>query len=376
LEKELEDTRKNSVSLTKVERGLADARRLIDSLKREAAAPVAATASSSTTTSTSTTSKVASSTAVAVPATVSAGLPGRVIPQGKRYGPRTWAIGKWPIKVNPVYVPYGTEPEADYRLRLGIKRASSYEEDFVSTYPDFKPSVGVGAKMVKHSNVKRGTCGKAHAWPRDFDKDPIINVVPNFSSAYKTELDRMGKCAVGCVYTSNMKYADKADNFMRVHPGGGDAGPANKCPHQHATVYTMESEVNMGTLMDPRASGFDLVASTMLHSDVPAIYVSAAEYGMMEPVQPKPPKDDSQAYIAALISNCGASNGRNEYMQELMKYVKIDSYGACMNNKKGPDGKGGSMGWFRGKLELIRKYKFTMAMENSNVLDYVSEKLT
>ena len=34
-----------------------------------------------------------------------------------------------------------------------------------------------------------------------------------------------------------------------------------------------------------------------------------------------------------MISNCDAILPRNEYLRELSKYIKIDSYGKCMQNK-------------------------------------------
>lgn len=281
---------------------------------------------------------------------------------------RTWSIGFLDYKLDLSLPEYGSTAAEDLSMRQKASHATLQENDFTSVFRAWKPAVGTYPKLAKRP--RESTCKHNHKWPRDFNKDPIINVVAGFGS-YKYELDRMATCAVGCVYTSNDNSGKTADNWMKVHPGGGSEGPNNKCPHQHATIFTMESEVNMGTLYNPKAGGYDLVASTMLHSDVPAIYVSAAEYGLMAPLQPKPAH--GSVFVCAFISNCGASNGRNQYVQDLMKYLKIDSYGSCMNNKDG--GRNPALGWFNGKLELLKKYKFTLAFENSNVLDYVSEKL-
>jgi hypothetical protein len=36
------------------------------------------------------------------------------------------------------------------------------------------------------------------------------------------------------------------------------------------------------------------------------------------------------------LSNCKAPSGRHHYIQELMKYIPVDSYGKCLHNKDVP----------------------------------------
>lgn len=89
-----------------------------------------------------------------------------------------------------------------------------------------------------------------------------------------------------------------------------------------------------------------------------------------------------------LISNCDKnyiSNKREEYLRELMKYINIDSFGLCFNNKVKPkrqflivkewpkDIK--QQPWWEAKWELISRYKFVIAFENAITEDYVTEKL-
>lgn len=72
--------------------------------------------------------------------------------------------------------------------------------------------------------------------------------------------------------------------------------------------------------------------------------------------------------VAWFVSNCGAPNGRHNYVEELQKYINVDIYGAC-----------GKLTCFRGSDECKRKlkteYKFYLAFENSNCKDYITEKL-
>ncbi|KAG0169275.1 hypothetical protein DFQ30_003810 [Apophysomyces sp. BC1015] len=74
-----------------------------------------------------------------------------------------------------------------------------------------------------------------------------------------------------------------------------------------------------------------------------------------------------RAPILWIARNCQASSARQLYVQELMKYVNVDSYGTCLNNKPFPDDKS--------RLELMAEYKFYLAIENANCDNYVTEKL-
>lgn len=71
--------------------------------------------------------------------------------------------------------------------------------------------------------------------------------------------------------------------------------------------------------------------------------------------------------VAWFVSNCGAENGRSEYVKELKHYIKVDIYGYC-----------GTLHCKRGQqscFEKLRKeYKFYLAFENSNCRDYITEK--
>ncbi|KAI9305974.1 hypothetical protein BJ944DRAFT_160744 [Cunninghamella echinulata] len=74
-----------------------------------------------------------------------------------------------------------------------------------------------------------------------------------------------------------------------------------------------------------------------------------------------------KAPILWIARNCNASNGRQYYIEELMKYIKVDSYSSCLNTEDFPDKKS--------REQLMSEYKFYLAVENSNCEDYVTEKL-
>jgi len=52
-----------------------------------------------------------------------------------------------------------------------------------------------------------------------------------------------------------------------------------------------------------------------------------------------------------------------------MEEIKIDSYGSCLNNRQGYGAR------MADNIDAYIKYKFVIAIENSNCVDYVTEKL-
>ena len=76
----------------------------------------------------------------------------------------------------------------------------------------------------------------------------------------------------------------------------------------------------------------------------------------------------TDASVAWICSNCNAFNGREIFVKKLMDYLKVDSYGRCMMNKEG-------LSQSDGNAAMYSKYKFVLAIENSNCEDYVTEKL-
>ncbi len=71
-------------------------------------------------------------------------------------------------------------------------------------------------------------------------------------------------------------------------------------------------------------------------------------------------------YIA---SNPAALSDRDTYVRELMRYMAVDSYGRCLNNRSWSTDHGRAT-----KLETLSRYPFTLAFENAFTEDYVTEK--
>lgn len=164
-------------------------------------------------------------------------------------------------------------------------------------------------------------------------------------------------CPVACQFVGNE--ADYLDGYDQ-----GSRAETDSPTRPLRIIRNMESATNYPSIELERAhaNGYDIVQTTDLRSEVPVPYFSWREYLLMKPLGV-----EKTHGVAAFISNCGASNFRNQAVVKLQELgVKVDSYGSCHNN----------MGGGRGvnKAETIRKYKFTLAFENSCEPDYVTEK--
>ncbi|XP_050210556.1 glycoprotein 3-alpha-L-fucosyltransferase A [Mercurialis annua] len=180
-------------------------------------------------------------------------------------------------------------------------------------------------------------------YSRDFDKDPVLVV--------GAEKEVRTNCAVGCHFGSEPNKKPDA-GFGAANQGE----TASVLRSMESAQYYPENSIAQA-----RRRGYSIVMTTSLSSDVPVGYFSWAEYDIMAPVQPKTEK----ALAAAFISNCGARNFRLQALETLEKAnVPIDSYGACHRNRDGRVG----------KVEALKRYKFSLAFENSNEEDYVTEK--
>ncbi|XVF67582.1 hypothetical protein PTKIN_Ptkin10aG0132500 [Pterospermum kingtungense] len=182
----------------------------------------------------------------------------------------------------------------------------------------------------------------AVVYSRDFSKDPIL--VSGAEQEWRT-------CSVSCSFGFDpSKKPDAAFGTPQ------QSGVASVLRSMESASYYSENNIALA-----RRRGYDIVMTTSLSSDVPVGYFSWAEYDIMAPVMPK----TETAPAAAFISNCGARNFRLEALVELEKAnIKIDSYGGCHRNRDGRVD----------KVEALKRYKFSLAFENSNEEDYVTEK--
>ena len=80
--------------------------------------------------------------------------------------------------------------------------------------------------------------------------------------------------------------------------------------------------------------------------------------------------------VAWFVSHCPTSSGREEYVRELQKYIKVDVYGDCGTLQCGSQTE--SMNQLNMECDdnlLNNTYKFYLSFENSLCENYVTEKL-
>lgn len=170
-----------------------------------------------------------------------------------------------------------------------------------------------------------------------------------------------------CTITTNHNSLAHADAVV-FHIPDFRSFPPFKPPKQLWVAMSVESDANYPLQCIPEfMSQFDLCMNFRRDSDVPVFYFGPH----IIPLLLAPPKPKTRQAIAVYFaSNSFALNNRYELFGELMKYIKIDSCGKSQNNCKLERDTGRMT-----KLETISSYFFYLAFENSNCVDYVSEKM-
>ncbi|GAA6004557.1 hypothetical protein JCM10207_000933 [Rhodosporidiobolus poonsookiae] len=200
-------------------------------------------------------------------------------------------------------------------------------------------------------------------------------------------------CPLPVVYTGEEQYADIiVYNTDRSQSPTADeqADRREHKPWQKTAVWGVESAPNRRSLEEHFQKlqegkvneTADFTMTYRLNSTVPALY----SYDYLNYDNPPVPleRKRSDKIAAAFISNCHPKNSRTLILDELMKLLpgKIDSFGACRNNANINDvlreldayEDAGDHSRWNEKITMISHYRFTVAFENSNDIDYATEK--
>ena len=149
-----------------------------------------------------------------------------------------------------------------------------------------------------------------------------------------------------------------------VNDGGDCDGSFGSSDPSKGISLTMESITNYPQhdyLTSKRNNR--VVMNTQLISDVPVHY-NNWEYRYMRPIEYDIKPESAMA--SSFISNCGASSFRMRAIDLLREHnITIEQYGNCGNTRKADE---------NDKLNAISRHVFTLAFENSEEEDYVTEK--
>ncbi|MEM1180519.1 MAG: glycosyltransferase family 10 [Acidobacteriota bacterium] len=132
-------------------------------------------------------------------------------------------------------------------------------------------------------------------------------------------------------------------------------------------AWCLESRETCPALGDPETRRrFDLFMTHESSADVWAPYFGP--WCADDLLRPPAPKREAVAAVH-LQSNPYDACGRNRYVFDLMRRMRIDSCGKVLTSRR----REVAPGW-KGRTELMARYKFTLAMENSISEDYVTDK--
>jgi glycosyl transferase family 10 (putative fucosyltransferase) len=173
-------------------------------------------------------------------------------------------------------------------------------------------------------------------------------------------------CRIPCEFTRDRSRMAEADALIIHLPGCDRLWEARKYPGQLWVAWCRESDVTIPALRRPGfMRHFDLTMTYRREADVWWPYIPSAETLLALP------RTKTETAPAVLFqSQSYDRSGRNAYLAELARYLRIDSYGRFLNNRRlaGDDGSA------EAKLAVLARYKFTLAFENSRSPDYVTEK--
>lgn len=178
------------------------------------------------------------------------------------------------------------------------------------------------------------------------------------------------QCKVtNCRFTSNRKDIDRADAVIFRYLTSNVRRPPEK-PEQLWIISQLESALSVRDISD-NIQRINWTATYRSDSVLHTPYAYFKEFNGAERV--KSPNTsinyaEGKTKLAAwFVSNCGASNGRTNYVDHLQKFMRVDVYGLCGPLKCGRSNKN--------CFEMLKSdYKFYLAFENSNCREYITEK--
>ena len=147
-----------------------------------------------------------------------------------------------------------------------------------------------------------------------------------------------------------------------------------------ALLHEESPKNNWGFATDEGIALFNLTSTPSRHSSYPLVtqYLEDTQK-LLRPLK-IPVEEKSKGGLGLVMylhSDCGTPSDRDSYVNELMKYVKVDSYGKCLHNKDFPEGhlRDALAGMdSEDFIDIISQYKFALAMENAICHDYITEK--
>lgn len=199
---------------------------------------------------------------------------------------------------------------------------------------------------------------------------PKVILVYNHDDNLRTEVLQQSQCKVSnCLFTTEKKDIVRADAVIFRYISERVRRPANKS--DQVWIYSqLESAASIRTAHKNK----ELVNWTATYRSDSVLNTPYAKFKPFDNITQLPLSSrfnyaQGKTKLSAwFVSNCGAPNGRMDYVLQLKKFARVDMYGMCGPLKCTRLSNGNC-------FEMLKKeYKFYLAFENSNCRDYITEK--
>lgn len=200
--------------------------------------------------------------------------------------------------------------------------------------------------------------------------------------------DRIIECndVFKCFVTSNRDHVhNPKTKFLMFYGSKFDLHNLPDNRDQPWAIFHEESPKNLALFMDKRVQNLFAITSTFSRFSsfpLPLQYLKEVSLLMSKQYHKKTSLKNAMltelAPVFYLHSDCDTPSGRDIIVKELMKYIKVDSYGPCLNNKKLPAKfhLNGTYNLYEPEfMHFVSRYKFVLAIENAQCFDYITEKL-
>ena len=184
---------------------------------------------------------------------------------------------------------------------------------------------------------------------------------------------------VTCQYTHDRSLYNQSDAVMfyfyqgRIGARKSKCLPQHRVPNQHWVAYfdgppTYLSIKNMSEV----GKVFNMTASHHQQSDI------HIPFGLCEKAPGEHVKADYAAgkrgLVSWFVSHCNTHNGRENYVNQLQKIIPIDIRGKCSRREECKI-KRPTDNLCPSAIDIMNSYKFYLSFENSNCVDYITEKV-
>nr|Q6NTZ6.2 RecName: Full=Alpha-(1,3)-fucosyltransferase 10; AltName: Full=Fucosyltransferase X; Short=Fuc-TX; Short=FucT-X; AltName: Full=Galactoside 3-L-fucosyltransferase 10; Short=Fucosyltransferase 10 [Xenopus laevis] len=201
------------------------------------------------------------------------------------------------------------------------------------------------------------------------------------------ENGRLGQCGTDtCFFTINRTYLQdpmtKAILFYGTDFNIDSLPLPRKSSHEWALFHEESPKNNYKLFHEPAITLFNHTATFSRHSHMPLTSqyleglqaLKSTDY--LVSVEKKNVLRKRLSPLAYVQSDCDPPSDRDTYVQELMKYIAVDSYGECLHNKDLPQQVNNPSFMDDSQFHhILGQYKFILAFENAVCEDYITEKL-